>query len=107
VTRKKDSSLSHKGQSEDDEQVIIGILQYLVEHPDAKDTFDGILKWWRPKDKPEWRKDDVREGLDFLISKGWLTVRNTSQPQKIYGFNAEHMEEMREFLMEAEKDKKN
>ena len=99
--------MSHKGRSEHAEPVIFGILQYLVEHPDAKDTFDGILKWWRPKDKPEWRKHDVQEGLDFLISKGWLTVRNTSQPQKIYGFNTELMEEMREFLIKFEKDKKN
>lgn len=99
--------MSRESQPEGDEQVIREILQYLCARPNAKDTFEGILKWWRPKDESEWRKDDVQQGLDFLISKGWLTVRNTSQSQKIYGFNTKLMEEIRKFLIKFEKDKKN
>ena len=99
--------MRRESQPEGGEQVIREILQYLCAHPNAKDTFEGILKWWRPKDESEWRKDDVQQGLDFLISKGWLTVRNTSQSQKIYGFNTELMEEIRKFLMGFEKDKRN
>ena len=86
------------------EQTVRAILQHLVEHPDAKDTIEGILTWWRPKDKLEWRKDDVQEALDLLTSKAWLTVRNTSQSQKIYGFNMELMEEIKKFLIESERD---
>jgi hypothetical protein len=26
--------------------VIRHILQYLIDHPDAKDTTQGILRWW-------------------------------------------------------------
>jgi hypothetical protein len=88
------------------ERTVRGILQHLVDHPDAKDTIEGILTWWRPNDKLDWRKNDVQEALDFLTSKAWVTVRNTSQSQKIYGFNMELMEEIRKFLIEFEKDKR-
>lgn len=88
------------------ERTVRGILQHLVEHPDAKDTIEGILTWWRPKDKLEWRRDDVQEALDLLTSKVWLTVRNTSQSHKIYGFNMKLIEEIRNFLNDSETDKK-
>ncbi len=88
-----------------DEKVIRGILQYCVEYPDAKDTPEGILKWWGPKGKSEWRTEDVHKALDALTAKGWLTKRNTSLPEKVYGFNKKFTEEIRKFLNESEKDK--
>jgi hypothetical protein len=65
----------------------------------------SILKWWRLEGKSEWRKEDVHKALDALTAKGWLTKRNTSPPEKIYGFNEKFMEEIRKFLNESEKDK--
>ena len=97
--RNKDSLLNREGQPDGDKQVIREILQYLWAHPNAKDTFDGVLRWWRPKNTPEWRKDDLQKGLDFLILKSWLTVRNLSRGQKIYGLNTEFMEEIKKFLI--------
>jgi hypothetical protein len=35
------------------------ILSYLVEHPDAKDTIEGIINWWLSKGSTERDKDDV------------------------------------------------
>ena len=94
-----------KDSSRTDEQVMRGILNYCIEHPYAKDTPEGILKWWGLKDKSEWRTEDVHKALDALTAKGWLTKRNTSPPEKIYGFNKKFMEEIRKFLNESEKDK--
>jgi len=74
--------LRDKDSPGNDEKVIRGILQYLVEHPDANDTCEGILKWWRPKDISEWGKEDVQKALDFLTSKGWLTERKTTRLKK-------------------------
>jgi hypothetical protein len=97
--------LSDKDPSGADEQIMRGILNYCVEHPYAKDTPEGILKWWRLEGKSEWLKEDVQKALDALTAKGWLTVRNTFPPEKIYGFNKKFMEEIRKFLNEFEKDK--
>ena len=93
--------MNPRDRPEINEQVIRGILQYVVDHPDAKDTLEGILKWWRPKDKSEWRKGDVQEGLDFLISKRWLTKRKTSPSKEIYGINKDRLQEIRSFLLQS------
>ena len=100
---KKDNSLSVKDQAESVEHVIREILQYLVDHPDAKDTGEGIYKWWLREADTERGRGEVEKALDLLTSKRWLTMRNISQFQKIYGFNMKLMEEIRKFLNETGK----
>jgi hypothetical protein len=73
-----------------------GILDYLVRHPDAKDTIDGILKWWLPEN--EWDEEEVQEALDNLTSKGWLTKRQTTASQTVYGMNKDQRKEIDDFL---------
>ena len=83
------------------ERVIRAILRYLVEHPDAKDTIEGIRKWWRPEGTPEYRQDEVQQGLESLVSKGWLIVRDLFPPQKVYSFNKKCIKEIREYLVKS------
>jgi len=93
--------LSDKDQSGSGDEVIQGILQYLVEHPDAKDTPEGILKWWRLEGKSEWRREDVQNALDFLTSKGWLTKRKAIPSKEIYGINKDRLQEIKSFLLQS------
>src|SRR5262249_27359450 len=79
-----------------DEEVVRGILQYLVEHPDAKDTIEGILKWWL--DGRVWKRGKVQRALNLLISKEWLTKRETVPSKEIYGINKDRHQEIRSFL---------
>jgi hypothetical protein len=74
------------------------ILRYLIDHPDAKDTIQGILQWWLPGGLVIWEEEDVREALELLVAKGWLTQRQTTPSQKIYGVNTEKLEEIKAFL---------
>lgn len=39
------------------------ILQYLVEHPQARDTVEGVLKWWLPISPVPRTKAVVQEAL--------------------------------------------
>jgi hypothetical protein len=78
--------------------VIREILRYLIDHPDAKDTIQGILLWWLPGDLAIWEEEDLREALELLVAKGWLTQRQTTPSQKIYGMNTEKLEEIKAFL---------
>lgn len=78
--------------------VIGEVLRYMIEHPDAKDTIEGILKWWLPEGRGEPRKEEVQEALNFLVSKGWLTKREISSEETVYGLNKKHLEEIKAFL---------
>jgi hypothetical protein len=95
---KKDNPLSEQDLPEGDEQVIRGILQYLIEHPDAKDTAEGIAKWWLAGTDAESKKKQVQNALDCLTARGWLTKRETSRREKIYGLNRNLLPEIRGFL---------
>jgi hypothetical protein len=70
----------------------------LVEHPDAKDTLEGIHKWWLSEGQSNWRRDKVQKALDVLTSKGWLTKRGTIPSKQIYGINSDRLEEIKSFL---------
>lgn len=93
--------MSEKDSPGSSEQVVREILEYLIEHPDAKDTIEGISKWWRPEGRSEWRQDEVQQGLDSLASKGWLIVRDLFPPQKVYSFNKKRIKEIREYLVNS------
>jgi hypothetical protein len=84
VTERK-NSLSSQGQPRDEYEVIRGILQQCIKYPDRKDTIEGILKWWLPEGRAEWRKEDVQKVLDLLTSKGWLTKRQQPHQKNFTG----------------------
>jgi hypothetical protein len=91
--------LSHKKHS-GGEEVIRGILQYLVEHPDAKDTPEGIHKWWL-KGQSERSRDEVQKAVDSLTSRGWVTKRGTIPSKEIYGINRNRLQEIEIFLQQS------
>jgi len=78
-------------------KVIQGILQYLIEHPEAKDTVEGIRRWWLPRDVGEWGEEEVQQALDDLVERGWLTTRETAPSHTIYGLNRDRLEEIEKF----------
>ncbi len=50
------------------------ILAYLLEHPDAGDTVEGIVQWWLLERKIRNEERLVREALSELVNRGLLTV---------------------------------
>ncbi|MFY9270321.1 MAG: hypothetical protein WAO55_11310 [Candidatus Manganitrophaceae bacterium] len=80
----------------DDLQAVVRkILRYLVEHPDAKDAPEGILRFWLQGEAGERA---VRNALDFLVLKGWIVGRETPSSDRIYGINRERLREIGTFL---------
>jgi hypothetical protein len=80
--------------------VIRDILCYLIAHPDAKDTAQGILRWWLSGDRLGWEEGAVQEALDMLVARGWLTQRQVTSSPTVYGLSKEHIEEILAFLGE-------
>jgi hypothetical protein len=76
------------------------ILHHWVKHPDAKDTIQGILRWWLPRTPAEWQEEEVQEALDVLVARGWVTQRQTASSHQIYGVNKDKLEEIQAYLDE-------
>jgi predicted transcriptional regulator len=51
------------------------ILTYLLEHPDAEDTVEGIVGWWLLKEEVRRRTSDVQEALQDLVEHGLVLQR--------------------------------
>jgi Fe2+ or Zn2+ uptake regulation protein len=73
------------------------ILSYLLEHPEAKDTVEGIMHWWLPP-APAWRANDVTRALDALVLKGWLTAVNLGTATRVYGLDRTRRDEILRWL---------
>lgn len=87
--------------SDNHQWVIWDILCYFIKNPDAKDTIDGILKWWIPKVVAiEQERSKVLEALGFLVEKGIITEWETSSSQKYYGMTNNQLDGIKNILKE-------
>jgi len=80
------------------ENLTRGLLTYCVDHPDAKDTVEGIQRWWFPTGQTSWSVDEVRNTLESLTARKWLIRRTVRQSEEIYGVNKEKLDEIKSFL---------
>jgi hypothetical protein len=62
--------LKQKIENENVKRVAIAILHYLQEHPMAKDSAEGIAKWWVSEEQAL-----VKKALEFLVKTGIVEKR--------------------------------
>ena len=67
------------------------ILRYLIEHPDAKDTAEGIARWWISPHHHEWKRDVVQRAIDELVARGWLIRRETTPSHVVFSLDKQHL----------------
>jgi len=79
-------------------EMIVEILRYLVMHPSAKDTVNGIEKWWLSGRASRAGKLFTQESLNLLVAKGWLIARSSPQAEIIYSLNEDRLTEIVTFL---------
>jgi hypothetical protein len=48
------------------------ILSYLTHHPDAGDTFDGIMEWWLLEQRIRFEMRNVFEAVASLVAEGLI-----------------------------------
>ena len=74
------------------------ILAYLIEHPDAQDTLDGIVQWWLPECELRYRVALVREAIQELAENGRVIPCTRENSQTYYRINEEKRAEIEEFV---------
>ena len=87
--------------TEDLSEFVEEILRYVVAHPGAKDTVNGIQNWWLPRRISEEGKGKIAKSLKLLVAKGWLIARCPPQSETIYSLNENSLQEINHFLNEG------
>lgn len=81
--------------------VEIAILRYLIAHRDARDSLEGIERWWLPQSK-EYRIDVVAEALERLENRHLISVWKSTSAKPIYGLRSSDITALLEYLRKLE-----
>lgn len=76
------------------------ILEYLVEHPDAEDSLEGIVRWWVLEQKIKHCQADVEVALGELLAQGLLRARQQKDGGTLYSINPLKVSEIMALLKE-------
>jgi Fe2+ or Zn2+ uptake regulation protein len=60
------------------------ILRYLVEHPEAQDTIEGVVDWWLTERRVRQGIAEVDAALQLLVDKGLVRVVRARDGKKHY-----------------------
>lgn len=78
------------------------ILGYLCSHPDAKDTAEGVEKWWLNGKGTHIDPKVVRASLGYLVKLGWLVSTERKGSGMVYGLNGDRRNKLRQFLQNSD-----
>jgi hypothetical protein len=78
------------------------ILAYLVKHPEAQDTLEGITEWWLLEQRIRYAVAEVDGALNKLVADGLLVIRQCADGRTYYGLNRAKEREIRRHLREAQ-----
>lgn len=78
------------------------ILAYLVKHPEAQDTLEGITEWWLLEQCIRSAVAEVDGALRSLVADDLLMKRHCADGRTYYGLNRTKEREIRRHLREAE-----
>ena len=73
--------------SENKEQLTNEILQYLVDHPNAQDTLNGVVNWWLLGRTIKPRTALVEEVLNKLVADRLVIAQHGSDSQTTFKLN--------------------
>lgn len=71
------------------------ILTYLIEHPDAQDTLEGITYWWLLEQQIKTSISTVRVALTDLLSKELIVEQGDDEQRVRYAVNPAKLSEIR------------
>ncbi len=79
------------------QQAQLAILRYLAVHQDARDTVEGIEKWWLPQSR-EFGMPDVAAALEILADRSLIQVWKSASAKPVYGRGSADVGAIEEYL---------
>ena len=79
------------------------ILGYLVNHPQAQDTLEGIIHFWLLEQKIKYQTKMVKEAIEELVESGLILERKIGSSETHYRINNEEFERIKEILRKRDK----
>lgn len=85
----------------DKSEIAHEILAYLVSHPEASDTIDGIVQWWFLEQAIKIHMSMLQEILEELVLQGLLIERKGNNLHPSYKINKDRYPEIKEILSQG------
>jgi Fe2+ or Zn2+ uptake regulation protein len=82
--------------------IAMRVLRYLMEHPAAGDTAEGILDWWLAQRGSSVEMKSVEQALDDLEHVGLITVLRAADNRSHYRLNADRIDGAKALLKEQD-----
>jgi hypothetical protein len=77
------------------------VLAYLVQHPQAQDTMEGVVEWWLLEQGIHYGIGEVEAALSDLVQTDYLVARQCRDGRTYYGLNRAKEREIRMHLDSA------
>ena len=71
------------------------ILSYLIDHPNAEDTLEGILEWWLTERCVKSQMQKVQSAIEVLVRHGLVLENAIAGSESTYQVNPERYLEIR------------
>ena len=75
-------------------EIARAILRYLEIHPDAKDTLEGIAKWWLWLELNDQLRGEVEKAVSLLVSRGFILETRREGVPTYYKLNPEKRKDL-------------
>ena len=74
------------------------ILSYLVKHPDAGDTLEGIASWWIAKELIESETKIIANIIEVLLRDGFILKKVRGDKTTFYYLNKDKLAEIEKII---------
>ncbi|MBI3803976.1 MAG: hypothetical protein HY282_09480 [Nitrospirae bacterium] len=76
-----------------DEETVRRILSYLLRHPGARDTVEGMTRWWLLEEEIYERFGEISQGLSSLVQEGLILEERRGGTLPLYRLNPDKKDE--------------
>lgn len=84
--------------SRDVSRVLVDILAYLADHPEADDTIEGVAQWWLLEQRIRQQIPVVEKALAVLVEKGFVIEQGGRNGRMRYRINWRKQKQIKTFL---------